>query len=147
MRYVHTNLIVHDLEAMIAFYCEVMGCEVASRRDLAAPWLGRGAAIADAKLTGAHLRLPGGGDDGPTLELFAYDPPGEDPGPGGADRRGFGHLAFAVDDVAAARARVLAHGGRPVGEVVTGEVADVGQVTWTYVRDPEGNLLELQRWA
>ena len=35
------------------------------------------------------------------------------------NRPGFGHIAFLVDDVLAAREAVLAAGGQPVGEVVT----------------------------
>jgi predicted enzyme related to lactoylglutathione lyase len=52
-----------------------------------------------------------------------------------------------VPDVAAARAAVLAEGGRSVGEVVTLQTADGRRVTWCYVTDPEGNIIELQAWA
>jgi hypothetical protein len=34
-----------------------------------------------------------------------------------------------------------------VGEVVTLETAAGTRVTWCYVTDPEGNVLELQSWA
>jgi len=37
-------------------------------------------------------------------------------------------------------------GGRPVGEVVILTTADDRQVTWCYVADPEGNIIELQSW-
>ena len=63
-----------------------------------------------------------------------------------ANRPGWGHIAFGVDDVGAARAEVLAAGGSPVGEVVTVETADGRRVTWCYVTDPEGNIVELQAW-
>jgi len=59
---------------------------------------------------------------------------------------GFGHIAFAVDSVHDARAEVLASGGRAVGEVVTLDVSG-RKVTWCYVTDPEGNILELQHWT
>jgi hypothetical protein len=42
---------------------------------------------------------------------------------------------------------VLANGGSAVGEIVTLQTADGRQVTWCYVRDPEGNLVELQAWS
>jgi catechol 2,3-dioxygenase-like lactoylglutathione lyase family enzyme len=86
------------------------------------------------------------GPTGPTLEIYQYDP-SLDHDPTAANRPGFGHIAFQVPDVEAARAIVLADGGRPVGEVVTTETADGRHVTWAYVTDPEGNIVELQSWS
>ena len=65
--------------------------------------------------------------------------------PPAANRTGFTHIAFGVDDVHAAREAVLAAGGQAVGTVESVEVPGAGTITWTYVRDPEGNLIELQR--
>jgi predicted enzyme related to lactoylglutathione lyase len=59
---------------------------------------------------------------------------------------GFAHLAFEVDSVPEARAQVLAAGGRAVGDVVTLTTAIGSRVTWCYVTDPEGNIIELQSW-
>jgi len=59
-------------------------------------------------------------------------------------RPGFGHIAFVVDDVPAAREAVIAAGGRPVGEVVTLTNAAGARPTWVYVTDPEGNVVELK---
>ena len=63
------------------------------------------------------------------------------------NRPGFQHIAFAVPAVAEARAQVLAAGGETVGEIVTLQTADGRYVTWTYVTDPEGNIVELQSWS
>ncbi len=146
-RYVHTNLIAHDWRALARFYEMVFGCvRVPPERDLAGPAMDAGTGIPAAHLRGAHLRLPGYGDTGPTLEIFTYDRLAERPATA-VNRPGFGHLAFSVADVAAARAAVLAAGGQPVGEVVTVAVAGGGRVTWCYVTDPEGNVIELQAWA
>ena len=41
--------------------------------------------------------------------------------------------------------QVLNAGGSAVGSVETVEIAGVGRLPWTYVRDPEGNIIELQR--
>ena len=57
---------------------------------------------------------------------------------------GFGHIAFIVNDVPAARDAVLAAGGRAIGEVVTLVNAAGKALTWVYVTDPEGNVIELQ---
>jgi len=63
------------------------------------------------------------------------------------DRTGFGHIAFAVPSVPFARDEVLAAGGSSVGDIVTLEASPDSRVTWCYVRDPEGNIIELQSWA
>lgn len=49
-----------------------------------------------------------------------------------------------VDNVAVAREAVLADGGRSLGEVVTLTTALGKQLTWVYVTDLEGNVLEIQ---
>jgi len=89
------------------------------------------------------MRLPGLGPGGPTLEIFEYSEPAADV-PRVPNRPGFAHIAFAVDSVADAREHVLSHGGAPVGDVVTVAVSPTMRVTWCYVRDPEGNIVELQ---
>ena len=146
-KYVHTNLVARDWRALARFYEEVFGCvAVPPERDYAGPDLAAGTGIPGARLRGVHLRLPGGGGDGPTLELFEYAEPAERGVPA-PNRPGFTHIAFSVADVAEARALVLAHGGSAVGEVVASVIATGARVTWCYVADPEGNLIELQSWA
>jgi predicted enzyme related to lactoylglutathione lyase len=146
-RYVHTNLIARDWQVLAGFYETVFGCErVPPERDLSGPAMEAGTGLPHAHLRGVHLRLPGYGDAGPTVEIFTYDSLAARPGPA-VNRPGLGHLAFSVDDVAAARAAVLEAGGAPVGEIVTVEVSGGGRVTWCYVTDPEGNIIELQSWS
>ncbi|MEW5870828.1 MAG: VOC family protein [Chloroflexota bacterium] len=145
-RYVHTNLIARDWRALARFYQEVFGCTpVPPERDFQGAALEAGTGVPGAHLTGAHLRLPGYGDSGPTLEIFNYNLLHER-GPGAVNAPGFGHIAFQVPDVLAAREQVLAAGGHAVGEVVTLQTASGARVTWCYVTDPEGNILELQAW-
>ena len=38
-------------------------------------------------------------------------------------------------------------GGSPVGELTERVVPGAGVVTFRYVADPEGNIIELQHWA
>ena len=146
-RYGHTNLIAKDWRALVRFYEEQFGCTlVPPERDFKGPDLERGTGIPGAELRGAHVRLPGHGAEGPTLEIFNYNVLKEKPEVA-VNRPGFGHIAFAVTDVPSARAAVLAAGGRPVGEVVTLTMAAGAKVTWVYVTDPEGNVIELQSWS
>jgi hypothetical protein len=42
--------------------------------------------------------------------------------------------------------RILKHGGRTLGEVVSHQVSGVGKLTFVYATDPEGNIVELQHW-
>ena len=146
-RYTHTNLIARDWRGLAAFYGAVFGCEVVPpERDYAGPALEAGTGVVSASLAGVHLRLPGAGADGPTLEIYSYDPASTDSSLPAVDRPGFAHLAFEVRDVAGARTEVLAAGGGAVGEIVTLTTAQGCRVTWCYVTDPEGNVLELQSW-
>lgn len=145
MRYLHTNLIAKDWRRLAAFYEEVFGCRrVLPERHLSGESIERGSNVPGARIDGVHLRMPGCGDDGPTLEVFQYADPEHVPLPV-ANRIGFGHIAFQVDDVAAAREAVVAGGGSMVGTIESVAIEGVGTITWTYVRDPEGNIIELQR--
>jgi predicted enzyme related to lactoylglutathione lyase len=146
-RYTHTSLVARDWVALTRFYHRVFGCEpVPPERSLAGRWLEDATGVPDAQIRGIHMRLPGYGDSGPTLEVFQYNHQRQRPATA-TNRPGFAHIAFAVDDVHAAREAVLAAGGAAVGETVSIEVPGAGRVTFAYVADPEGNVIELQRWT
>jgi len=145
-RYVHTNLVARDWQRLAGFYESVFGCvPVPPARDYSGPVFDAGTGIKGARLTGMHLRMPGAGSTGPTLEIFNYSELADGPVPA-VNRPGFGHIAFAVDSVEDARREFLAAGGSPVGEVVTLTTTAGPKVTWCYLADPEGNIVELQRW-
>ncbi len=129
------------------FYQSVLGCVlVPPERHFSGSDLEAGTGVRGSNVDGVHLRMPGNGDEGPTIEIFTYSRLADGPAPA-VNRPGFGHIAFVVDSVSDARADVLAAGGQAVGEVVTLSTAVGRQVTWCYVTDPEGNIIELQSWA
>ncbi|PYL59659.1 MAG: glyoxalase [Verrucomicrobia bacterium] len=146
-KYVHTNLIARDWKRLVRFYSDVFGCEPKGpERDMSGAWLDSVTSLPNAHLTGVHLRLPGNGDDGPTLEIFSYDELVERGMPM-ANQCGFAHIAFAVDDVDQALQAVIAAGGGGVGKIATKKVDGVGLLRVVYARDPEGNIVELQKWS
>jgi predicted enzyme related to lactoylglutathione lyase len=145
-RYVHTNFIARDWDVLAKFYESLFGCvRVPPERDFSGPELERGTGIPGARLRGVHLRLPGHGASGPTLEIFSYSPSVEAADPV-VNRPGFGHIAFAVRSLSDARREVIAAGGKAVGEIVTLTISMATRVTWCYMTDPEGNMIELQSW-
>ncbi len=146
-KYVHTNLTGRDWRALARFYCEVFGCvPKLPERDLRGDWLDALTSLKGAHLTGVHLLLPGFDQEGPTLEIFSYDEMMAAATPV-VNEPGFGHLAFLVDDVDAALAAVVTAGGSSVGKLTSTEVKGVGLLRVVYARDPEGNIVELQKWG
>lgn len=147
MKYVHTNIISKDWKALAGFYIQVFKCKLLlPQRDLSGDWLSKGTGVKEAQLKGAHLRLPGYGKKGPTLEIFEYDKMEDQESPL-PNRKGFGHLAFEVEDVNKVLEQVLAFGGKAYGSVATKSIEDLGTLTFVYVQDPEGNMIELQNWG
>jgi len=152
-RYVHTNLVARDWRTLAAFYERVFGCTpVPPERDLAGPWLDQATGLSGARIRGIHLRLPGYGDAGPTLELFQYGAQEAGaaqrtaPHSHAPNQPGFGHVAFAVDDVRAACEQIVAAGGGMLGRVVIVDIAGAGTIEFAYATDPEGNIVEVQQW-
>lgn len=82
--------------------------------------------------------------DGARLELF--ERPGSQPGPQGAvplealETRGYGHFAWATDDIEAAFEKALRAGASSIAE--PGPSPEPG-VAFAFLADPEGNLIEL----
>lgn len=147
IKYAHTNIIANDWQALAEFYQEALDCKlVPPVRRQSAEWLARGTGVSNASLQGAHLRLPGYGKNGPTLEIYQYEHMAEKPDPA-ANRKGLGHLAFLVDDVTLVREKILQHGGHDLGQITEAEVSGVGVLTFIYMTDPESNILEIQHWA
>ena len=118
----HAAIICSDYDRSKAFYTDVLGLRVIAENYRAArqSW----------KL---DLALPGGGQ----IELFSF--PGAPPRPTTPEAQGLRHLAFAVDDLDAACARLDRLG-------VTVEPVRVDEYTgsrFTFFPDPDGLPLEL----
>jgi catechol 2,3-dioxygenase-like lactoylglutathione lyase family enzyme len=144
--FAHTNIITDDWRRLADFYIKVFGClPLYPERDLMGMWLDNATTINGAHISGIHLALPGYDGPLPTLEIFQYDSTiqSELSQP---NRKGFGHIAFKVDQIDEILELVLANGGTAVGELVKTEIPNVGFITFIYVRDNDGNIIELQNW-
>jgi catechol 2,3-dioxygenase-like lactoylglutathione lyase family enzyme len=122
----HVVLRVADVERALRFYCGVLGCTEERRSDaLGLVQLRAGASLIDLVVVDSPLGRLGGPAPGPSgrnLDHFA--------------------LALARFDEAELRAHLAAHGVEP-GEV--GErYGALGMGPSMYVRDPDGNVVELK---
>ena len=146
-RYAHVNIIAADWKLLCDFYQEVFDCEpVSSERDHHGQQTDALTGMTDIRIRGRHMRVPGHGENGPTIEIFTCSENAPDQ-PRLLNRPGFAHLAFEVDDVDAKRVQIKKLGGDDYGELVTIDIAGAGQLTLLYMTDPEGNIVELQKWS
>jgi predicted enzyme related to lactoylglutathione lyase len=125
-RFVHTNLIAQDWRRVAQFYERVFGCRrVPPERKLRGKWLEDSTGIPNAEIHGVQLLFPGYSEEGPRLEIFQYNHEEERQGTA-VNRPGYAHIAFAVEDVEAARDAVIAAGGGSVGEIVSTDIPGPG---------------------
>lgn len=146
MKFVHTNIVANDYRLLSEFYKNVFGCTpILPIRDLKGKWIEEGSGVPGAEIKGIHLRLPGYGEEGPTLEIFEYNKSVKG-GEKKINRLGFAHIAFRVDNVHDVLKKIIVNGGVQIGKVTSKQIEDVGTIIFVYASDPEGNLIELQNW-
>jgi glyoxylase I family protein len=122
----HLVLRVIDLDQMLRFYCEALGCTVERRVDsIGLVQLRAGSALLDLVPVDGKLGSAGGA------------PPGK-------EGRNLDHFCFRVEpfDEAEIRAHLAAH-GVTAGELASRNGAE-GEGPSIYVTDPEGNVVELK---
>jgi len=146
MRFSHTNIISTDWKKLSNFYIQVFNCRIIPPlRKQEGKWLEIGTGVKNAKLEGVHLKLPGYKKNGPTLEIYQYHniKKQESVLP---NQRGFGHIAFEVDNIEEIIIKIETLGGSTFGKLTKREIVGVWLLTFIYVRDCDGNLIELQNW-
>jgi catechol 2,3-dioxygenase-like lactoylglutathione lyase family enzyme len=131
-------VVVEDLDAAIAFFIE-LGMELEGRAVLEGEWVDRTIGIDGARDEIAMMRTPDGHGK---LELTQFHTP-EAVGPKPKDlpvnALGYRRVMFAVDDLDAVLARLLARGAELVRDVVQYE--DVYRLC--FIRGPEGLIIGL----
>ena len=129
----HVGITVEALDRTLPFYRDVLGLEVLDRFSVS------GAAFADAVdvpgATGRFAHLEAGGA---RLELVEYDPEADSRTPPALNQPGATHVGLAVDDLDA-RFEALPEDVETLCEPRTTESG----TRICFLRDPEGNLVEL----
>jgi catechol 2,3-dioxygenase-like lactoylglutathione lyase family enzyme len=130
----HVSFTVGELERSIAFYGR-FGFEPFKRYVSAGPEVDEGADTPNADMEIVWLRRPG---ERMMLELIRYlRHPAERSAPN--SKVGAAHLCFAIDDVFGAHAQLSAEGIA----FLSAPHEDEFGVRWVYLRDPDGNAVEL----
>ena len=146
-RYGHTNLVARDWRSLAAFYEEPFGCvPVPPERDYRGPDLEAGTGVPGAALQGAHLRLPGHGRRADARDL-PYQPELERPCRRPSTGRAWVTSRSRSMTFPLRSERCWPLAGRPSAKWSPLQTADGRHVTWCYVTDPEGNIVELQAWS
>jgi catechol 2,3-dioxygenase-like lactoylglutathione lyase family enzyme len=140
----HIGLTVPDLEAATRFFVDVIGGRVLfdagpfmATDDWMARHLGVHSRAVIRKLRMIKIEC------GPSLELFQYEAPDQQHDrPRNSDWAGH-HVAFYVEDMAAAVAHLRLHDVEVLGEPTTLTEGPSAGLTWVYFRAPWGLQLEL----
>ena len=133
----NVGIVVDDLKAATAFFVE-LGLELEGEATVEGPWVDRVVGLVGVRNDIAMMRTPDGHG---RLELMKFHtPPATTAEPNApANTLGYRRVMFAVDDIDDVLARLLAHGGELVGEVVQYE----DKYRLCYLRGPEGILVAL----
>lgn len=130
----HFSLTVADVQRSAAFY-QRFGFEPVKTYVSTGPDAAEGTGTSDAEIEILWLQFANGG---PMLELLRYV--GHPSGPAAHNSVvGAAHMCLVVDDVRTAHAALL---GEDVAFVSEPHEDEHG-VVWVYMRDPDGNVLEL----
>ncbi|NGM69486.1 VOC family protein [Natronolimnobius sp. AArcel1] len=129
----HIGVTVTDLEAVVPFYQDVLGFEIASEFAVAGEEFSDAVSVDDAAGTFVHLD-----GHGIRIELVEYDPEGETVSPVGLNQPGGMHLGFTVDDLEAFAAS-LPESVETLSEPQTTATGN----SILFIRDPEENLVEV----
>ena len=131
-------IVVEDLDAVISFFVE-LGMELEGKGLVEGRWVERVIGIDDVRQDIAMLRTPDGHG---RIELAMFHTPkaiSAEPRDAPVNTVGIRRVMFAVDDIEDVVARLRAHGGELVGELVQYE--DIYRLC--YLRGPENIIVAL----
>jgi catechol 2,3-dioxygenase-like lactoylglutathione lyase family enzyme len=134
----HIGIVVDDLTAATEFFT-ALGLEVEGKTSVEGDPVDRINGLEGVQADVVILRTPD--RNGSKLELARYRAPAYEGNhtQAPANAPGIRHVLFAVEDIEASLAKLRAHGGELVGELVNYE-----NIYWLcYVRGPAGIIVEL----
>jgi len=142
MKFGHVSMVARDTDRLADFYKAVFGCkDTVERWNVSGELISQGNGVPNSEIYAAWLSLPG--VDGPFLEIFQYKNMQDRPTPS-VNQPGYGHISFEVDDIHATFDAVIKSGGTPLGQI-TNLGTEEAPILCVYVRDPEGNVVELEQ--
>jgi catechol 2,3-dioxygenase-like lactoylglutathione lyase family enzyme len=150
IRLAHVSITAKDLSRLRAFYENALGLiEARPEREFSGKWLEKGTGVPGAEIRRVHLGLPDAEPGGALLEIIEYAGRAGESVPPAANAHGLRHVAFEVEspeELARIHELVLENGGGRLGEISEKEIDGLGAVTFVYMTDPEGNIIELLNW-
>lgn len=132
----HSGIVVSDLEKSEKFYCNVLGMQVAERRERIGGAINSVVGYKETHIECVDLYF----GEGHLIELIQYHLP--EPKDRQTDERsylGASHIAFLVEDIHSTYQKLIdngAHSMNPPIEVAPGKKC-------CYIQDPDGNWIEL----
>lgn len=142
MKLTHISMVARDADKMSAFYTAVFGCEeYRSPRTLSGEAVSRGNGQPNSEIYSIWLKFPA--QEKPFFELLEYKSSTDRPEPQ-VDEHGFRHLSFETNDIQTTITKIFEAGGSRLGEITNFGTTDEPFLI-VYVRDCEGNILELEQ--
>ncbi|ADQ68967.1 lactoylglutathione lyase-like lyase [Halogeometricum borinquense DSM 11551] len=129
----HVGITVSDLENAVEFYQETLDLTLLDRFTVSGENFSTAVGVDGATGQFAHLEA-----DGVRVELIEYEPEGASRGEASINRPGTAHLGLTVEDIDSFYESLP----NSVESVSRPQTTDTGSRI-LFVRDPEGNLIEL----
>ena len=143
-RFRHIALIVKSMDSMLTFYQDVLGC--VKKRDfvIGSEEFRRGIGIPDATARCVHLTIPNSDVE---IELFEFHESSDSlTQPPRINDPGYRHFAIVVEDmdeaVTALKRKGVVFHSNPIRFE---QPADIRGFSFVYIRDPEGNIIEINQ--
>ena len=137
----HVNINAKDWKKVVAFYEEVFGCvQIPPEKKISGDYAAELTGLEGADIEGMTLGFPED-PDGTQLEIFQYNI--QDESGKTINLCGLGHIAISVKGINEVTEKLIQCGGGYIGKQVHRTYPDKPDLFIHYVKDCEGNIIEL----